>query len=237
MVKFEVCNWAFEEDIYFTDKLCFRTNGLGKVFVEFDLMNNPHLKTEDGDVFFRLSPDIEACVIEEIKTIYPRGFHKRVEENLSWIRDKIQALQGRKHFELLNLIPHGGIRIDDCYYDSYYGELEVDGTVQSVIIAASSFHDKLFMYRQFLSFPSPDKNPAKYLGFRDNEKMQIMAESNNGCRIFTNQYVACSCYEYSFGGILRRETIGLRNDFIGGNFRSYLGNFFLTKLGVVSIAS
>lgn len=236
MVKFSIQGWTFKEDIFRERQLCFITNGLGYIRVEFDKYNNPHLRNDDGSVFFRLYDETEKEVIEYIKQLYPHGFHSRVENNLSWLASKLEDLESFKNFKLVSLVPYGGMRVESYYYDAYNATILVDNTYQEILIAASSFDGLFYIYRSFIDSSDAKKPLSLIRG--SNPEVRITSLNKTRKRVFFNDFVACSLFSYNIhSGKLKQETIGLRDDTFGYDFESYLGNYISTTFKDYSQAS
>lgn len=236
MVKFSIQGWTFEEDIYRKRQLCFITNGLGYIRVEFDKYNTPHLRNEDGSVFFRLYDETEKEVIEHIKQLFPNGFHSREEYNLSWLASKLEDLEEIKNFELVTLIPYGGMRVENCYYDAYKATVLVDNTYQEIFIAASSYDGHFYAYRSFIE-SSDAKKPLSLIR-SSNPEVRVTSLNESKRRAILSDYVACSLFAYNLhSGKLKLETIGIRDDSSGYEFGSYLGNYIPTTFKTYNKAS
>ena len=228
MVNFSIQGWTFEEDIFRKQHLCFITNGLGYIRVEFDKYNTPHLRNDDGTVFFRLFTDTENEVIERIKQLYPHGFHRREEHNLSWLATKLEDLETIKNFELVSLVPYGGIRVEHYYYDAYKATISIDNSYEKIIIAASSFDGHFYVYRKFVEL-TDGKRPLSLI-LSCNKEVRVTSLNGTKKRALLSDYVACSLFHYDlYSGKLKQETIGLRNDDCGYEFGSYLGNYIPTN--------
>lgn len=157
--KYEIEGRIFEE-AGVANQLMLFSDGCSLIQVNFDLLNEPHLKYIDGAVYWAgLPTSVKNELVRRIKEEYPDGFKKekscRVKKD-SLLKSAISIINDHEKFEIIDWTESGRLNVENEEYTKFNGIARVEGHDESIVILVQPAREKVAVLKKFFHHFSED---------------------------------------------------------------------------------